>query len=436
MMTESRPEQDAFQELLWSLYGQVPSDDPLQKIRAKAWDHFLELGLPSRNEEVYRYIKLRNLFTQSFSLSQPSSVSNEQFAPYIYPESRESVLVFVNGHYQPALSNINALPKRVVISSLNEATNTFGSFLNNQWAKGMKEESDPFVTFNAALQRDGLFLYLPPKTVIEAPIQILNIIDAQNASMLILPRLHIFVGVLSQVDILSTHKLLSGNKYFVNQVTDISIEEEAHVHYTQVSCNESPEGWHFDATRAKLKRNSSLKTVSITDGSKTVRNDYKATLLGENAEALLNGLWMLNEKNEAHTHVLMDHQAPHCRSMQLYKGVLDDFSRSSFEGKILVRQAAQKTDAFQLNNNLLLNDRANADSKPNLEIFADDVKASHGATVGRLDKEQVFYLKTRGFSELEATNLLVYAYCKEIIDMIKIPSLSKELNEKAQQYFV
>ena len=153
----------------------------------------------------------------------------------------------------------------------------------------------------------------------------------------------------------------------------------------------------------------------MTEGAKTVREDYKIALNGENGEADLNGLWVLKEKNECHVNVMIEHVAPHCRSNQLFKGVLDDFARSSFEGKIWVRKEAQKTDAFQLNNNLLLSDHANADSKPNLEIFADDVKASHGSTMGQVDEEQLFYLKTRGFSKEVAEKFLVRAFCQEVL---------------------
>ncbi len=166
----------------------------------------------------------------------------------------------------------------------------------------------------------------------------------------------------------------------------------------------------------------------------TVRTDYHVILAGENAEALLNGVWMLADKREAHIHIFIDHQAPQCRSYQLFKGVLNDFSRSSFEGKIMVRQAAQKTEAFQLNNNLLLNDHAHADSKPNLEIFADDVKASHGATVGQLDIEQLFYMKTRGFPEEEAKNLLIYGFAEQVIQMIPLESLRNSISERVARY--
>lgn len=427
-------DQDTFQAMLENFYGQLANNDPLQKVRAKAWDHFLELGLPSRTTEVYRYIKLRNLFSGNYISAIPTAVKPEAIASYIYPECKQSVLVFVNGHYQPQLSNLEALSKRIVVSSLNEATRTFGAFLNNQWAKSMKEETDPFAVLNAALHQTGAFIYLPPKSTLEAPLQLLNVVDSHDLSMLLMPRVHFFVGTQAQADIVSTQALLTGQTYGINQVIEMSLEEESHVRYYQSICNHPANIWHLDALRCNLKANSTLKTVNVTDGSSTVRNDYRIALLGENAEAILNSVWMLDGKKEAHSHVIMDHQAPYCRSMQLFKGVLNDLSRSSFEGKILVRQAAQKTEAFQLNNNLLLSDRANADSKPNLEIFADDVKASHGATVGQLDKEQLFYMKTRGFFDADAKNLLIYAFCKEVIDMITVPSLLQEVTQRAQRY--
>lgn len=423
MMTEQRTEQDSFLTFLWSLYGQVGEADLLQKVRAKAWDHFLEIGLPTRKDEVYRYVRLKIFLDQKYESSFPAEVQLGTIDQYILPECNGSVFVFVNGYFTPQLSCLDALPKRLVATLLEDAMRTYGSFLNNQWAKSLKEETDAFAAMNAALHRNGLFLYLPPKTVIEAPIQILNLIDPRNSPMLIMPRLQVYAGVQSQLKLVSTPVVLSEGKYAFNSVSDIVLEEDAHVHFTQICCGVKDDIWHFDALRATQKRNSTLKTIAVTDGGATVRNDYRVALAGENAEAQLNGVWMLGGKKEAHTHVLVDHQAPYCRSMQLFKGALNDFSRSSFEGKILVRQLAQKTEAFQLNNNLLLSDRANADSKPNLEIFADDVKASHGATVGQLDKEQIFYMKTRGFNEDDAKNLLVYGFCQEVVDLIQIPSV-------------
>jgi Fe-S cluster assembly protein SufD len=428
MITEQEQYQATFQALLQQHYLKNAPNDPLQKIKAKAWDRLQELGLPTRRTEVFRYLRLRNLFSQNYALSTPGEISADAIALHVYPECTGSLLVFVNGHYQPTLSNTTALPQKLVISTLDDAMRTYGTLLNNQWAKFIKEETDPFTMINAALHRNGIFLYVPPKTIVEAPIQILHLIDTQNQPLLLLPRLHLFTGTQSQISLISSQAVLSGSEYCFNQSAEFVIEEDSHVQYTQMTQNLAHETWHFDALRAILKRNSTLKTLSMTKGSATVRNDYRVALTGENCEASLNGLWILSGKNEAHTNVIIDHQAPHCRSMQLFKGVLDDFSRSSFEGKIYVRQTAQKTEAFQLNNNLLLSDRANADSKPNLEIFADDVKASHGATVGQLDEEQLFYLKTRGFSEVAAQNMLVQSYCKELLDKIPLASVVQQFS--------
>jgi Fe-S cluster assembly protein SufD len=203
------------------------------------------------------------------------------------------------------------------------------------------------------------------------------------------------------------------------------VEDDAHLKIYHVNCDAFSTLWHFDFFRGVLKKNCSLDVVNVNNGSATMRTDFRVVMKGENSDASLSSLSMLGEKRESHSYVIIDHQAERCRSRQLFKSVLSDRSRSSFEGKILVRKEADKTDAFQLNNNLLLSDLANADSKPNLEIFADDVKASHGATVGQLDPEQVFYLKTRGFSLKESKKLLIGSFAKEVLDLLPKNSLEK-----------
>jgi Fe-S cluster assembly protein SufD len=434
MTTPAFYNSEIFQKELENLYSQLPAG-PLGKMRALAWDQFLEMGLPSKHEEAYRYVKLRHLYSQVFLLAKISNVEQESIYSHVLPECLGSCLVFVNGYYQPHLSRISNLPERLAISRLSEATRTYGSFLNNYWPKAIKEETDPFAILNAALHSDGLFLYLSPKTNVKSPVQILNICDPGQEPMFILPRIQLFIGSQSQIELVITNASLSGNRYFVNQSIETILEDEAHLKLSYLSCHFPDVAWHFESFRSVMKKNTSLKLINANKGSETLRNDYRVVLKGENSEAALNGIWMLQEKREAHTYVIIDHQAPYCRSRQLFKGVIDGFGSSSFEGKILVRQTADKTDAFQLNNNILLSDKANADSKPNLEIFAADVKASHGATVGQLDKELVFYLKTRGFSEEAAKNILVYAFCKEVIDLLDIPS-AKESIEKIVKNFI
>lgn len=369
------------------------AEDALKRVRAKAWDHFLELGLPAKGNEVFRKVKLKRLLEQKFCLADEGK-----------GEKRDA-LVFVNGVFQKELSQ---MPEGIIVLPLDEAMGTYGSFLT----KGLKEETDPFAALNAALHEKGLFVYVPPKMAAE--LKVVSFVEAEGA--MVNPRLQLFAGQGAEVS-LTWETEAKGEGFFLNQVIDCHLEEQARVSLFQKE-GAIDEAFAFSAVRAHQKRSSHFLAVMETKGSKTVRHDYRVVLAGEGAEADLKGVWRLHEKREAHVNVLIDHQAPNCRSLQLFKGALGDFSRSSFEGKIVVRQAAQKTDAFQLNNNLLLSDHAHADSKPNLEVFADDVKASHGATVGQLDQEELFYLNTRGFSKEQAQALLIESYCREITDLL------------------
>jgi len=433
MAAQSETEQESFAKGLEELYVRFDAADPLQKARAKAWEQFQELGLPGARSEVFRYIRLKQLFSRSFQDSAPSLIDKGRIEQLIYPECHQSAFVFVNGCYRPELSYTQGIPNRVVSLPLNQAVRTYGTLLNNTWGKEIKEEVDPFAILNLALHREGLFLYIPPKTLLEAPLQILHIVDCGSTPTVMMPRVQLFAGTQAELKIVSTVAYANCLGCWVNGMWDIAMDEGARLQLTQVNEKAPDDLWLFDALRASLKRDCMMKAVLVAEGAAGIRNDYKVSLNGENGEAQLNGISMLKEKREAHVHVIMDHQAPNCRSMQLYKNVLNDFGHSSFEGKIMVRQPAQKTQAFQLNNNLLLSDRAHADSKPNLEIFADDVKASHGATVGQVDAEQLFYMKTRGFSEVDAKNLLVYGFCQEVIQMIPVASVLEDVSSRAKR---
>lgn len=435
MMAETSVGQESFHKMLKQLYEKKLSSDSSQKFKEKSWQRFQIEGLPTRSAEVFQYIRLRTLYTHFFEDAQNASIDGADLSPYILPECMQSVLVLMNGRYRPDLSRLANVPKRLIILPLQEAFRTYGGFINNQWNKFLIEETDPFSLLNGALYQDGLFIYAPPKTFLETPLQILNVTCAGETSILTTPRIQGYIGAQSQLNLISTSAHLSGQKSLLASHMEIAIDDDSHVRYTQVAFGLSKQTWCFDAFRASLKRNSTLRTVLAAEGSVSMRHDYRIALQGENAEASLNGVWMLSDNLEAHANILIEHQAPHCRSMQLFKSVLDESSHSSFEGKIFVHQSAQKTEAFQLNNNLLLSDKAKADSKPNLEIFADDVKASHGATFGQLDQEQLFYLKTRGYSEQMAKNTLVYGFCKEVLDLITQPnSLVQEMNQRTKRY--
>lgn len=414
------------QESLEKQFHEQKLDDSLKATRVRAWDQFQVLGLPSKREDVWAAVKLRKLYEKELNTPSSLLLTREEVKSHLLPGYENSCIVFVNGRFQKELSSIDDAGDRPVLSSLEEATRTYGGFINHRWKKSLKEETDPFAILNAAFGSDGAFLYLPPKTLITKPIQVL-FLNETGAPALFQPRMHLFAGNQSEVSLIST-SVINSEGHLNNVCWDFSVEESSQVTLYQMNYGYPSTHWHLETVRAQIKRDSRFNTVNITDGSETVRNDYKVALLGENGEVNLSGLWMLRDKREAHTNILIDHQAPHCRSNQLFKGILDDRGRSSFEGKIYVHQAAQKTDAFQLNNNLLLSEGASADSKPNLEIFADDVKASHGSTVGQLDKEHLFYLKTRGYSHSEAQKILVRGYYQEILDQISIPELREKVD--------
>lgn len=429
MMTEIRSEIDEFFQLLEKLFLEAPKEASLERFREKAWDRFSELGLPTRKDDVFRYLKLRMLYRHAYENSQPKAIDAKVIEPYIYPECQQALLVFVNGHFAPELSCLQGLPEKVVISPLSLAMRPYGALLTNQMAKSIKEEKDPFALLNLAMHGEGAFFYLPPRTHCKTPVQVLFLADGDEIASMSTPRLQLFVGSSAEIELFSTHAQLSSGPLCINQRVDMTLEENAHVRYVQANSHRSGMVWHFDALRATLKKASTLKSISVSNGSEAVRNDYNIALAGEGCEAQLNGIWLLKERREVHQHIFVDHQAPNCLSRQLFKGVLYDQSHSSFEGKIMVRQAAQETNAFQLNNNLLLSEGASAESKPNLEIFADNVKASHGATMGQLEKEELFYLQSRGFSLPEAQKLLVRGFCQEVIHMITQPTLRKLVGE-------
>lgn len=432
-MITSISEQSHLLSQLKAMYEAMPATDVLKRSRTQAWERFTALGLPTRQLEVYRYVRLlRHLYEGTYLGPKPTTLTAQQVLPHVARECRSSYLVFVNGVFEPHLSDTSELHPKISIADLEQASHSYGAFLHNSWTQGLKEETDPLAALNAALHPKGIFIYVPPQCVSDVPLQVLHFVDGEQ--LLALPRVQIIVGKESNLTYVSETIHLSGAGTVSNQVCDLTLEENAQVHLVQISRRLPTDGWHFDAIRARLKRHSQLKVVSFTDGAMTVRTDYRVLLTGEGADACLNGVWMLDEKREAHANVLIEHQAPHCRSNQLYKGVLADFSRSSFEGKILVQRPAQKTEAYQLNNNLLLSDKANADSKPNLEVFADDVKASHGATVGQLDDEQLFYLQTRGIWAAEAKNLLVAGFAKEVVDLISVPSIRERLTSQVQTF--
>lgn len=420
MKTSTSSVKEQFFSLLETQFAHnLKGISPLQKsIREKAWDHFLELGLPEKKQAGFEYVPLQQLYEETFSLPDFPEIDKESLVSSIFPDCQRQHIIFINGQYAEHLSDTSALPKEVIIMSLKDALHSHGTFLQGRLARGLKEEIDPFACLNIALIQRGLFLYVPSKIVLEKPIQCLHIITNDHP-MVFSPRMHIFLGSLSKVQWISTVSNLKDFDYFSNEVMDLFLEEGAQFEQSQILTPDK-HGWVFNAVRATLKKHSRFKHIGFTTGAKSVRQDFRVQLLGENASCDLKGLAFLNGNNQSHINILMHHEAPNCQSMQLFKNILNHISRSSFEGQIYVHPKAQKTQAYQLNKNLLLTPGTKANSKPNLKIFADDVKASHGATVMQFHPQELFYLKSRGVPEKMAKKLLLSGFSLDILQEIPL----------------
>ncbi len=424
MSIKEETSHDTFLSCLHQYFEQICSSssggDLLKGMREKAWDHFLELGLPDKQQEAFKYVPLRRLYDLTVQKGPLPLIDKEEVLEHIYPECRGSYFVFINGSYRPELSDLSNLPKKVVALPIADAMRSYGPFLQSRWSKALKEEPDPFAVLNLAIHPQGLFFYVPPKVVIEAPIQTLFL---STPGCFAPARLQLFLASQTEVQWISS---IAGEGLH-NTFLDVALEDGASFQQTDISGKEL--GWHFNFLRATLKRDSRLKYFALTKGPKITRHSLRTQIQGENADVLLQGLWHLQENAQAHTHVFVEHAEPHARSLQKFKGVLKGISQSSFEGKIFVRPEAQKTEAYQLNHNLLLSEGAIAYAKPNLEIFADDVKASHGATFAQVDDEQLFYLKSRGLSSEEASRLLIRGFMQEMIDQIPHAFIRKEVEK-------
>lgn len=389
--------------------------------RKEAILRFNQVGLPNRQDEAFGYLPFSQLYKENFGLAAHAELTKEEVAKYRLPECAGQFLVFANGKFRPDLSEQEAIPSQIVILPFKEAMGPYGQFLQARLMRSLKEEKDPFALLNAATFEQGLFIYVPPKIRLEKPIQCIHLTTGEEPALLT-ARLQLFIGSESELDLIT--QTFGEGGHLIADVVDVALEERAQLRQWQLLLPSS-ESWIFSSGRATLKQESSYKVLTYTRGAQSVRQDFQFSLQGENSSVELRGLAQLEENHQAHVNVTVDHRAPHTRSEQLYKQILDDVAQGSFMGRILVQPIAQKTQAYQLNKNLILGARAQAFSKPNLEIFADDVKASHGATVSQLDETELFYLKTRGLSDLEARQLLTEGFSREILSQIPFESLQK-----------
>ncbi|MDP4209492.1 MAG: Fe-S cluster assembly protein SufD [Bacteroidota bacterium] len=404
-------------ELLQSL-----SPDFLVKLREDAMQHFIQKGFPGKKDESYKYTYLEPYFNNGYNkYLSPKNIQfdvNEIFHCDV-PKLDTHVILLVNGFYFDAANPLKTLPGDVIVGSFAQAVKEYPELVAKYLGK--YTSGDSFVALNTAFSRDGIFLYVPKGKVVEKPIQVINVLISDE-ELMVQHRNLVILEPNSQARVVVCDHTLSPNKFLTNAVTEVYLGENATFDHFKVQ-NEHNDSVQVSHTYFYQDKASSLRTSTITLHGGLVRNNLNIKLDGEGAECHAFGLFVTDQAQHVDNSVFVDHAKPNCTSNQLFKGILDDQSNGAFAGRILVDRDSQKTAAYQRNSNILLSDEAKMDSKPQLEIYADDVKCSHGATVGQLDEDALFYLRARGISEREAKLMLMYAFAYEIIDEIKIEPL-------------
>ncbi len=418
--------------------------DWLKNLREKAFRFFTENGFPNVKSEEWKYTNVAPLAAENFVLAEISSAAKNEFdaeiakknepafdAPKIsevvFDESRTSVLVFRNGEFDKDLSNLSGIEDALVLS-FGEASRDekFAEIFKTKLASLVDSEKNGFTALNTAFVGEkGAFVFLPKNTKTNQPIQLLFLTEEDKVSF---PRVLIVAESFSEATIIETYNRSGETKYLTNAVVEISIADEAKIKHFRVQ-RESHQAFHVSTTAAEVGRGSVYDTTAINLGARLSRHDVLLKFNAEGGEAFVDGLYFLGEDQHHDTHSVIRHDVPNCTSHQTYKGILNDKSRGVFNGKVFVAVGASGTDGYQSNKNLLLSNEARVDTKPQLEIFNDDVKCSHGATVGQLEEEELFYLLSRGLNEDLARNLLTYGFAEEIINKIEIESIKKQLDE-------
>ena len=391
--------------------------------------------LPTTRHEEWKYCSLKALGKEQFVPASHIKTPNlpDNAASCIYPEAEHHHLTFINGVYSEGLSKTDRLPDGVIVANLADALRDGNEIAVKHLGKLAIWEDDPFVPLNTAVFRDGAFIYVPKNVRVEDPIQLLFINTDEQERFVMTPRCLIVGDQFSEMTVVEDHIGLGSNVYFNCPVSEIKLAENSHMTHVKLQ-RDSKKAYHISRLAADISRDSDYKSYAVQLGAKLSRSDVKAVLTDENTHATLDGLVMVNGDQLSDTHSVMDHTMPNCTSHQLHKCIIDGNGTSVFNGKIFVRQDAQKTDAFQENRNLQLSNTGTAYAKPQLEIFADDVSCSHGATIGQLDPNEIFYLKTRGLREYQTRQILTYGFALDVIESIPVPSIQERLSNEVEAF--
>jgi Fe-S cluster assembly protein SufD len=433
-----RDPQHGNSDKLLNRFKQLPAElNPpwLKVLRASALHKFVSQGFPTIKDEEWRFTNVAPILDLALHApEQPArKVTEAELKQYSFGDLNTRRIVFVDGHFAPELSNASG--NGVDVLSMRNALTS--PWVERHLARHANFEDNAFAALNTALFHDGVFVAVPARRVLERPIHILHIVTEPQSGAVFQPRNLIVVGEAASAKVIE-HYITLGNgsaePYFTNAVTELVLGEDALLEHVKFQA-ESEKAFHIATLQAHQAKASVWTSHSISVGARLARNNIQTVLGDQGCNCIMNGLYLGRGDQLVDHHTVMDHSKPHCESHEYYHGILSDRARGVFNGKIFVRKDAQKTNAKQTNRNLLLSDDAVIDTKPQLEIFADDVKCTHGATVGQLDAKSLFYLQARGIPKPMARRMLIYAFASEVIERISLPQIREELDKVLMERF-
>ena len=407
---------------------QVDVNSEVHNIRSEAMKNFEVSGFPSRKDEDWKYTSLKSILKEDYSIfpKKEDAIEYKDVKKYFIHDIDAYTIVFIDGIYSSHLSQTTHDKIDACLMSSALTKDKYKPVIEKYFNKIAPKNS--LNSLNTAFSREGAFINIPKNTVADKPIQILNFSTGNESALMLQPRNLVVVGENAHVQIIERHQSLTDNAVLTNAVTEIYADKRAMVDYYKIQ-NDHANASLIDNTYVEQQGESNCSVHTFSFGGKLTRNNLQFFQKGEHIDSMMKGVTIIEDKQHVDHNTLVHHIEPNCESHQDYKGIYDDKSVGVFNGKVLVEKEAQKTNAFQSNNNILVSDKATINSKPQLEIFADDVACSHGCTIGQLDEDAMFYLKSRGIPAKEARALLMYAFANNVLSSVKIPELQKRVNK-------
>jgi Fe-S cluster assembly protein SufD len=408
--------------------NQTDIDSPIHDVRSEAMKTFEEKGFPSKKDEAWKYTSLNSILKHDYSVfpKEESALEYNAIKKYFIHDIDSFKIVFIDGKYSSHLSQTTHDGMDICLMSSALAKPKYRILVENYFNKIATKDS--LTSLNTAFSSEGAYIHIPKNKLVQKPIQIIHFSSGNESSLMLQPRNLIVVDENSHVQIIERHQSLTDNPVLTNSVTEIFTNKRAIIDYYKIQ-NDNENASLIDNTFINQKQESVASVHTFSFGGKLTRNNLNFFQNGERIDSTLKGVTIIGNKQHVDHNTLVHHIEPNCESHQDYKGIFGDSSTGVFNGKVIVNKEAQKTNAYQANNNILISDKASVNTKPQLEIFADDVKCSHGCTIGQLDESAMFYMKTRGIPEKEAKALLMYAFSNNVLSSVKIPEIKQRITK-------